>query len=836
MTKYFLPTLIFLILILIPVHYSSADITTGLVGHWNFDEGSGMTAVDSAGTNTGTLINNPTWITTGQIDGALSFNGTNDYVTISDNSTLEGFLSMTVATWIKSDVAQLSNNHSVVAKASSYILVFGQVAANFRGQFAVHDGTTWHTSGASANTVADNSWVHFVGVYDGTNLKVYENGVESSSNNVGSFTIASNPNDVGIGANGSGGDKFSGLIDDVRIYNRALTQVEITELYNYSGAPAPPTTCTSFTYSSWTPSMCPVNEIQTRTVLTSSPSGCLPAQTGTGGTPEILTQSCIYIPPTPTVPGTYYISPDHPNRSDDNLGTSSNAPWATFAQAIPKLAPGSTLYLMDGTYNSSNSGYPDIDCNSSAKNGTATQRITIKAENERKAFLQGDGSPYYPFQMDYCSYWIIEGLYMELGDFDREPPNTGNVFAVTDSSNLIIRRNLARFNNRYQDGAIFQIYRSSDSLIEENEIYSYHRHGFSGSRSSNLVFRRNYANSRSYADISGGHPSVNSISRADSGFLFYPGSNNIVENSISEGNAVGFRVLARNGTADDNRFYGNISLKELIGGFVTAGGITEERTPHRILFENFASINSERGLDLRSVKENYCNNCTLMGGDDRGLNVVQSGGIDESGNGPFSFFSENLLTINNSERGIYIKPEIQSWIIDSVNSFNNLYDYFPLVSNNYLNKQSNDPQLGSCLVYIPDSSPMKGAGLNGEDIGANILYRYQDGMLTNEPLWDLVTGAFPCGAIIPDVNDIPGSSCFDVHERLNVNVSSCPYPSGYGDTSPTLTADLNSDNTVNSLDWSILNASWGTSNTTADINNDGTVNSLDWSIMNSNWS
>jgi hypothetical protein len=51
----------------------------------------------------------------------------------------------------------------------------------------------------------------------------------------------------------------------------------------------------------------------------------------------------------------------------------------------------------------------------------------------------------------------------------------------------------------------------------------------------------------------------------------------------------------------------------------------------------------------------------------------------------------------------------------------------------------------------------------------------------------------------------------------------------------TLRADLNNDNTVNSLDWSVVNASWFTNNTTADINRDGIVNSLDFSILNGEW-
>src|SRR3989344_8523640 len=72
--------------------------TSGLVGYWTFDEGSGTTANDSSGNNnTGTLINGSTW-TTGKIGGALSFDGTNDYVLI--NSTAIGAGDISACAWI----------------------------------------------------------------------------------------------------------------------------------------------------------------------------------------------------------------------------------------------------------------------------------------------------------------------------------------------------------------------------------------------------------------------------------------------------------------------------------------------------------------------------------------------------------------------------------------------------------------------------------------------------------------------------------------------------------------------------------------------------------------
>ena len=73
---------------------------SNLVSCWKFDEGEGSIAYDSAGSNHGTLMNGATW-TTGQIDGALSFDGVDDYVHINDAPDLDGMDAITLTAWIK---------------------------------------------------------------------------------------------------------------------------------------------------------------------------------------------------------------------------------------------------------------------------------------------------------------------------------------------------------------------------------------------------------------------------------------------------------------------------------------------------------------------------------------------------------------------------------------------------------------------------------------------------------------------------------------------------------------------------------------------------------------
>ena len=106
---------------------------------------------------------------------------------------------------------------------------------------------------------------------------------------------------------------------------------------------------------------------------------------------------------TPADATIYYISP---TGADSNSGTSSSSPWKTFGFAIRKLRAGDTLILRNGTYNASNTGYVNVNCSTNAANGVSGQPITIKAENERQAFIDGDGSVV-PFNMS-----IILGIRM----------------------------------------------------------------------------------------------------------------------------------------------------------------------------------------------------------------------------------------------------------------------------------------------------------------------------------------------------------------------------------------------------------------------------------------
>ena len=214
-------------------------INLGLVGYWSFDVGKGgLTAVDQSGSgNTGTLTNmdaGSDWVD-GKLGQALDFDGSNDHITIPDGSNFKPSGSVSISAWVKTTANTAGDADIILGRGGSggddgYSL---EVRGN-KASFYSQNGGPFATGDVQSDAdVNDGIWHHLVGVYDTSNNMIYLDGSLASTTAVGfttilhdasaTPTIGKRPDQLSL--------YFNGLIDEVRIYNRALSANEVARLY-----------------------------------------------------------------------------------------------------------------------------------------------------------------------------------------------------------------------------------------------------------------------------------------------------------------------------------------------------------------------------------------------------------------------------------------------------------------------------------------------------------------------------------------------------------------------------------------------------------------------------
>jgi hypothetical protein len=201
------------------------EAPAGPVAAYSFDAGAGSTVADVSGHgNTGTLANT-TWLAAGKFGSALSFDGASSSVTIPDAASLDLAAQMTLEAWVR-PTALGTTWRTVLFKEQpggmAYSLYANNGATRPVGQVSI--GGEQNAAGSAP--LALNVWTHLAATYDGATLTLYVNGaVAGSKPQTGSIDVSSGA--LRIGGNSVWPEWFRGAIDEVRVYDRALTQVEI---------------------------------------------------------------------------------------------------------------------------------------------------------------------------------------------------------------------------------------------------------------------------------------------------------------------------------------------------------------------------------------------------------------------------------------------------------------------------------------------------------------------------------------------------------------------------------------------------------------------------------
>lgn len=199
---------------------------SGLVAAYSFNAGSGTAVADSSGLNNNGTLFSATWTTIGKYGNALSFNGTNAWVTIPDANSLDLSTGMTLEAWVY-PTGTLTGWRSLLIKEappeSAYELYANTDINKVGGYVYINHayGGAFSTSKLSVNT-----WTHLATTYNGATLKLYVNGIQVGSKpQTGAMSASSGP--LRIAGSSMWGEYFKGRIDEVRVYARSLTAQEI---------------------------------------------------------------------------------------------------------------------------------------------------------------------------------------------------------------------------------------------------------------------------------------------------------------------------------------------------------------------------------------------------------------------------------------------------------------------------------------------------------------------------------------------------------------------------------------------------------------------------------
>ena len=212
-----------------------ANLTgTGLVAAFGFNEGVGFSAADASPEgNTGT-VSGAAWAPAGRFGGALSFDGVNDWVTVADDASLDLSGALTMEAWVRPS-SPPSGWRTVLLKERS----FGHAYALYSGGQGplVEVASNGYQNAGRTGQLPAATWTHLAATLSGGSLRLYVDGnLVDSITGVGSLPNGDGP--LRIGGNSIWGNEFfAGQIDEVRIYNRALSATEIQADMNAAIAP-----------------------------------------------------------------------------------------------------------------------------------------------------------------------------------------------------------------------------------------------------------------------------------------------------------------------------------------------------------------------------------------------------------------------------------------------------------------------------------------------------------------------------------------------------------------------------------------------------------------------
>ena len=196
------------------------------LAHWKLDDTSGSTALDSIGSHDGD-VSGANWTSSGKMDGALQFDGSNDVVEVPHDDSLSLGPEFTITAWVRNDSPSIAGSYRIISKETD--------GDNDSYWVSFQGNTLWAGIGGdfffASPFLQPGTWYHVAVSFDDANneVKIYVDGLKDQTYET-KASLTPNDDPLLIGANWEKSKFWDGLLDDVRIYNRVLSDSEVTDL------------------------------------------------------------------------------------------------------------------------------------------------------------------------------------------------------------------------------------------------------------------------------------------------------------------------------------------------------------------------------------------------------------------------------------------------------------------------------------------------------------------------------------------------------------------------------------------------------------------------------
>lgn len=494
-----------------------------------------------------------------------------------------------------------------------------------------------------------------------------------------------------------------------------------------------------------------------------------------------------------TLAAQYFIAP---NGNDSNDGTTVTTALQTWSKAFETMSNGDSLTVLPGVwseesnYCSTSSTQPcyegagatmELNC-ADAQYGNL-QNVTVTASQERQSVIRADG--FAAIWLYSCSGWTVEGLQVRSKDVNNSGPQVMSVVQIQNSNDITLKKLLISNNNRYFNTHLLSVLSSNDVLVEGSELYDFHRHGIHVNSSSHHVTTRgNFINARMYEDLPAPAKQSGNGLMGDYCIDFDQSNDNISENDI------GVSCMGIVASGSRNSMLGSIVLDSDFGfrSFASCSGAycnVATNYPQDNLLQDVLAIRPNViGIEC-DASECTVNNATVV--DSKIWNVAirdrkTTPGFDTIASLNNSIALNTTVLTQNNSAGFLIGAQETVQATD-------LFAFANNTSTEYMQGQSNfsgfggtnvsgtwhevDPQV-TCLLDLDEAnSPVKDH--TTASVGADLRYKYIDGVKTTDKLFT-ATGDFSyCGAVIDGVNGGDNTlymhSCLGVKEQLGLGTN-----------------------------------------------------------------